>query len=208
MPTWVQVLIAVIALVGTASSGAITRLVTAWLERRKTRSEAAATEAVTIEALMDKLSVEHGKRLNAEVETERLRKENVELQDIVRRFPMARTAEQLRGLNGLARFFDELSDAIAVSVTDGSAANIIYVNPSFSGLLSRSREDVLALHWTSQVHPDDLPKSRSQEGRATWQPVIGFRNRWRHADGSWVALQWDCGRYVEDMTFCRVRRIE
>lgn len=68
----------------------------------------------------------------------------------------------------------------------------IRVSPSCLGLLGYEPEEMEGKPFMDFVHPDDVAKTLEQwenirdRGMATYE----FQNRYRHADGHYVAIEW------------------
>jgi PAS domain S-box-containing protein len=65
------------------------------------------------------------------------------------------------------------------------------VNNSWERTLGYSVEHVCSRSFLDFVHPDDIePSHRVLSGLSRGIDVLGFRNRYRHRDGSWRWLEW------------------
>jgi len=87
-----------------------------------------------------------------------------------------------------ARFFELSLDLFCIADTEGYFRR---VNGHFPEVLGRSERELLSSPFLDFVHPDDLPSTLEaigdlREGR----DVIHFVNRYRHADGRYLRLEW------------------
>ncbi|HET9133647.1 MAG TPA: PAS domain S-box protein [Gemmatimonadales bacterium] len=93
-----------------------------------------------------------------------------------------------RQASTLARFFAVSPTGMVVAGMDGRFRR---VNPAFCQMLGRSAHELLAQPWLAFIHPDDVqPTIEAAAQVSRGGPALGFVNRYRHADGSWRALEW------------------
>jgi PAS domain S-box-containing protein len=98
--------------------------------------------------------------------------------------------ERQRERHDLARFFTMTRDVFAVAGFDGYFKR---VNPRMSELLGYPEEELLGTPFPGFVHTDDRAATEAVvEQLRSGQPVLGFRNRYRTADGQELVLSWDC----------------
>lgn len=89
----------------------------------------------------------------------------------------------------LARLARLSMDLLAIACPDG---RIEWVSPSVKQVLGRAPEDVVESPFYDLIHPDDLAVTREEiAGLADGKAVVRFRNRYRHADGSYVWMEWN-----------------
>ncbi|HEX2194273.1 MAG TPA: diguanylate cyclase [Candidatus Limnocylindria bacterium] len=87
------------------------------------------------------------------------------------------------------RVFDLSLDMLAVAAPDG---RFVRVNPAWEGILGYPRRELLGRPFLEFVHPDDVDAT-AYETRKLFdegKQVHGFQNRYRHADGRWLWLEW------------------
>lgn len=79
------------------------------------------------------------------------------------------------------------------------------VNDRWVEVLGRSREQLIGRPFRELVHPDDLEATAGAiAALEAGEPVVGFENRYRRADGSWASLLWSAVREPESGLFrCR-----
>lgn len=88
-------------------------------------------------------------------------------------------------LKDLYSFIPEL---MCIANTNG---NFIDVNPSFSRVLGYSNEALQSTNFIDLVHPKDRENTKAQMAVLREQHFLqGFQNRYRHALGHHVTLQW------------------
>ncbi|HWI73214.1 MAG TPA: PAS domain S-box protein, partial [Baekduia sp.] len=91
----------------------------------------------------------------------------------------ARHAQQLFALS---------ADLLVVVDAD---QRIVAVNPSWERVLGYQREDLVGTPLRDLRHPDDWERSEAAvKDIIAGQPMPGFENRFRHADGHYVWLRW------------------
>ena len=88
----------------------------------------------------------------------------------------------------LDAFFTHNPTLLCIADTDGYFRR---VNPAWQQVLGYAPEEMADRLINTFVHPDDQSPTQAQlEALARQEPVINFRNRYRHADGSYRVLQW------------------
>ncbi len=87
-------------------------------------------------------------------------------------------------------FFSSSLGLFCVANIDGSFERI---NPTFSKVLGFSEEHILATPFADFIHPDDLESTvaKVRELIAGF-PSVGFENRYRKSDGTYLSLIWSC----------------
>ncbi|HWI73098.1 MAG TPA: PAS domain-containing protein, partial [Baekduia sp.] len=91
----------------------------------------------------------------------------------------ARHAQQLFALS---------ADLLVVVDAD---QRIVAVNPSWERVLGYKREDLVGTPLRDLRHPDDWERSEAAvKDVIAGEPMPGFENRFRHADGRYVWLRW------------------
>jgi PAS domain S-box-containing protein len=80
------------------------------------------------------------------------------------------------------------ADLMLVARFDG---NIFAVNPAWKQVLGYSEVDLVDTPFLAMVHPDDLAlTTAAAEKMSKGQVFSGFKNRFRHADGSYRMIAW------------------
>ncbi len=93
-----------------------------------------------------------------------------------------------RAERDLVRFFDLSLDLFCIAGMDGYFRRI---NPNFSCLLGYSDHEMLTRPFASFVHPDDLtPAADAMSNLLKGLPVVQFTNRYLHAQGHYLYLEW------------------
>lgn len=94
----------------------------------------------------------------------------------------------------LAQYFELIPDPICIA--DQNAV-FLSLNPAWEQVLGHSIEHLKGSAYLNYIHPDDLAPTREAIRRLdAGQPVIDFRNRYRHANGNWRWLEW---RSIQDV---------
>jgi PAS domain S-box-containing protein len=76
-------------------------------------------------------------------------------------------------------------------VADLVEGSFLWVNQGAAEVLNYPTRQLLESSFLERVHPEDLPRTMAvMERLAAGQPVCCFRNRHRHADGSYRVLEW------------------
>lgn len=86
------------------------------------------------------------------------------------------------------RFFELSLDLFCIASIDGYFQRI---NANFSRVLGHSDAELLARPFLDFVHPDDVSETVRQMGLLQQgHSVVGFRNRYRTANGEFKVLEW------------------
>ncbi|MCW8087787.1 PAS domain S-box protein [Sabulicella glaciei] len=86
------------------------------------------------------------------------------------------------------RIFELSNDLFGILGGDGFLSE---VNPAWSRLLGFSRAEILSRPLSASVHPDDVPRIAALLDRLrAGQPVEGFEDRMRRADGGYSTIAW------------------
>lgn len=93
-----------------------------------------------------------------------------------------------RAERDLVRFFELSLDLFCIAGMDGFFKRI---NSNFTRVLGYSITELLAHPFTDFIHPDDLPRTAEVMGTLSeGLPVVQFTNRYLHADGHYLCLEW------------------
>jgi PAS domain S-box-containing protein len=111
-----------------------------------------------------------------------------------------------RERHDLVRIFTLTSDMFAVAGFDGYLKR---VNPRMSEVLGYPNDALLGRPFVDLVHPDDRAETQDVVERLrNGTPVLGFRNRYRTADGRIRVLSWDCYPIpTEGLIYCVTRDV-
>ncbi len=119
-----------------------------------------------------------GRQVTAQLELRRRLRENQE--SLTRQ----RDAENERD-----RFFQATVDLLTIHKLGETTYR--QVNDSWVRTLGYSSEELCSKRFLEFIHPDDIePTHRVLSGLSRRIDVLGFRNRYRHRDGSWRWLEW------------------
>jgi PAS domain S-box-containing protein len=90
----------------------------------------------------------------------------------------------------LATFWELALDVLVLATPEGEFLN---VNPAFTRVLGWSRQQVIGLHASDFVHPDDLEATLAgfAEIDDPGSSVKDFENRYRTVDGEYRTLRWN-----------------
>ena len=92
----------------------------------------------------------------------------------------------------LARFFTVSRDLLCIR---DRQFRFVRVNQAWETTLGHRVEDLEGRLMADFIHPDDLPASRGHMQRLEIEDeVVGFVNRYRHADGGYRQLEWRARR--------------
>ncbi|HEY2571609.1 MAG TPA: HD domain-containing phosphohydrolase [Solirubrobacteraceae bacterium] len=92
----------------------------------------------------------------------------------------------------IMRYYDASLDLLATADLNG---RFIRVNPAWERALGHSAEVLCSKPFIDFVHPDDRETTVAEtHGVADSHDTIGFRNRYRTADGSYRWLEWSASR--------------
>lgn len=113
-------------------------------------------------------------------------------------------SEQRRAERDLVRFFDLSLDMFCIAGTNGYFRR---VNANFTELLGYSAEELTSRPFADFVHPDDRPTTAEVLSRISGgEPCIQFKNRYRHADGHYLWLEWNARVVLEERAIYAVAR--
>lgn len=111
---------------------------------------------------------------------------------------------QQRAEQQLVQFFDLSVDLFCIASLSGYFRRI---NDNFSRLLGHSTRDLLSRGFLDFVHPEDRDKTLAEIDRlARGEPTIQFLNRYRHADGQYLWLEWTSRSIPEEGLIYAVAR--
>lgn len=97
-------------------------------------------------------------------------------------------AGQRRAEQQLVQFFDLSVDLFCIAGLNGYFTR---VNENFPRLLGYPATELLSRRFLEFVHPDDLQTTVAEVERlGRGEPTIQFLNRYRHADGHYLWLEW------------------
>lgn len=72
-----------------------------------------------------------------------------------------------------------------------SADHFVEVNERWTKVLGWPREQLLTRPFADFLHPDDVqPTADAVRSLQAGEPIVGFENRYRRADGTWASLLW------------------
>ncbi|CAN5328128.1 hypothetical protein BH10PSE1_BH10PSE1_01740 [soil metagenome] len=95
----------------------------------------------------------------------------------------------------IASFFDVSLDLLVVRDLEG---RVMKASGSWHTALGHHPHEMEGELLLRLVHPDDMPDTRGSvdevENRKAGDPVLGFINRYRHADGHYRLLEWRAQR--------------
>ncbi|KPF79810.1 histidine kinase [Brevundimonas sp. AAP58] len=105
----------------------------------------------------------------------------------------AASADHAADLN---TFFDVSLDLLIIRDLDG---RVVKASRSWLTTLGHDPEDMQGKPLLRLVHPDDMPATLNSvvevEGRRPGDPILGFRNRYRHRDGDYRIVEWRAQRH-------------
>ncbi|MCB1228535.1 MAG: protein kinase [Verrucomicrobiales bacterium] len=88
----------------------------------------------------------------------------------------------------LVRFFELSLDLFCIAGLDGYFKR---VNANFTRVLGHSTAELLSRPFVDFVHPEDLQATAgAMETLGNGRPVVQFTNRYLHADGRYLHLEW------------------
>lgn len=80
---------------------------------------------------------------------------------------------------------------VMLFIADLVEGRFLWVNDTVGSVLGTSVRHILESSFLDRVHPDDLPRTMLEMGKlAAGEPTLDFRNRHRHADGSYRVFEW------------------
>jgi PAS domain S-box-containing protein len=113
-------------------------------------------------------------------------------------------ANQRRAEQDLVRFFDLSLDMFCIAGMDGYFHRI---NENFPKLLGYASHELTTRPFLEFVHPDDRPMTETEIARlAEGELCIQFVNRYRHADGHYLWLEWNAQMVLEERAIYAVAR--
>jgi eukaryotic-like serine/threonine-protein kinase len=111
---------------------------------------------------------------------------------------------QRRAEQELVRFFDLSLDLFCIAGLNGFFRQI---NENFPRLLGYSSDELKSRQFMDFVHPDDQEKTTTEIARlARGESTIQFVNRYRHADGSYIWLEWNARSEPDEAAIYAVAR--
>lgn len=97
-------------------------------------------------------------------------------------------SDQHRTERDLVRFFEQSLDLFCIASLDGYFRR---VNPNFPRLLGYPEAELLSRPFSEFIHPDDLVATAdAMSCLLIGLPVVRFTNRYIHADGHHLYLEW------------------
>ncbi len=98
-------------------------------------------------------------------------------------------AAQRRAEQQLVQFFELSVDLFCIVSVKGVFRRI---NDNFARVLGYQAHELLDHEFVDFIHPADVPKSLAELERLSHggRPTIQFVNRYRHADGQYIWLEW------------------
>ncbi len=113
-------------------------------------------------------------------------------------------SEQRRAERDLVRFFNLSLDMFCIAGTNGYFRR---VNANFTQLLGYSAEELTSRPFADFVHPDDRQTTAEVLSRISGgEPCIQFKNRYRHAEGHYLWLEWNARVVLEERAIYAVAR--
>ncbi|WP_332658660.1 PAS domain-containing hybrid sensor histidine kinase/response regulator [Brevundimonas sp.] len=95
----------------------------------------------------------------------------------------------------ISTFFDVSLDLLVVRELDG---RVVRASPSWETVLGWRPDEMEGLQLLRLLHPDDqiatLESVIEVENRGPKDPMVDFRNRYRHKDGSYRTIEWRARR--------------
>lgn len=124
-----------------------------------------------------------------------------EIIDVVRTFL---ESGQRRAEQDLIRFFDLSLDLFCIANFQGFFTR---VNENFPRCLGYTADELVSRQFVEFVHPDDFDKTMVEiEKLSQGVPTIQFRNRYRHADGHFIWLEWNARSMPDEAAIYAVAR--
>jgi eukaryotic-like serine/threonine-protein kinase len=113
-------------------------------------------------------------------------------------------SNQRRAEQDLVRFFDLSLDLFCIASTDGY---FLVVNENFPRVLGYTAAELTSHPYTEFVHPDDRARTQAESSRISMgAPCVQFLNRYRHADGHYLWLEWNAQAIPEERAIYAVAR--
>ncbi len=111
---------------------------------------------------------------------------------------------QRRAEQDLIRFFDLSLDLFCIANFQGFFTR---VNENFPRCLGYTADELVSRQFVEFVHPDDYDKTLVEiEKLSQGVSTIQFRNRYRHADGHFIWLEWNARSMTEEAAIYAVAR--
>lgn len=111
---------------------------------------------------------------------------------------------QRRAEQELVQFFDLSLDLFCIAGLNGTFHRL---NDNVQGLLGYQAADLINQPFLDYVHPDDQERTRSELSHlADEKPTFHFLNRYRHANGHYVWLEWNAHAVIEEGAVYAVAR--
>jgi PAS domain S-box-containing protein len=104
----------------------------------------------------------------------------------------------------MEKFFHMSLDLFCVVGQDGYFK---LVNPAWKRILGWTTAELRSRPWIEFVHPDDVESSLSASETCREQDLWRWENRYRHKDGSYRWLSWNCSRYQDGCSYAIARDI-
>ncbi|MCC2970804.1 sensor domain-containing diguanylate cyclase [Massilia sp. IC2-476] len=112
---------------------------------------------------------------------------------------------QKKALEDRDALFALSPDLLSVTTPDGY---IVQANPAWRALLGWDNAALMARPFMEFIHPDDASRTMQQaQAIAHGGSVMGFRNRFRHADGGWRWIEWSTRVADDGRMFCLGRDV-
>ena len=95
----------------------------------------------------------------------------------------------------ISTFFDVSLDLLVIRELDG---RVVRASPSWETVLGWRPDEMVGLPLLRLLHPDDqiatLESVIEVENRGPKDPMVDFKNRYRHKDGSYRTIEWRARR--------------
>jgi len=102
------------------------------------------------------------------------------------------------------RFFDLMPDLFCIATQEGYFER---VNVNFSRVLGYSSETLISRPFLDFIHAEDVEDTlQVMKDLTSGQPVVHFCNRYRHADGHYLTLEWTAKPFPEEGRIFAVAR--
>lgn len=112
---------------------------------------------------------------------------------------------QKKALEDRDALFALSPDLLSVTTPDGY---LIQANPAWRELLGWEDAALMARPFMEFIHPDDAERTMEQaRAIAGGGSIMGFRNRFRHADGGWRWIEWSTRVATDGRMFCLGRDV-
>lgn len=106
--------------------------------------------------------------------------------------------------SAIMRYYDASLDLLATADLNGRFTR---VNPAWERVLGHSADTLCSKPFIEFVHPDDREATISEtRGLAEAHDTVGFRNRYRAADGSYRWLEWSASASLSEGVIHAVAR--